>query len=70
MEYILIGLFIAVLLLLPKDSTIQVEAPKVSEKKCPPHKWSFVEVKDSNGEVTGTKLTCAHCGPLHNGAQE
>ena len=37
---------------------------KYVEPKCPPHKWSYHEVKDQNGNTVMHKLVCAHCGPL------
>lgn len=75
MEWVLIIIFIIVFIALPEpvnmyDDTVAKDAIKLNEKRCPPHKWSFVEVKDATGEVVGTKLTCAHCGPLHNKVQE
>ena len=34
-------------------------------KSCPPHQWSWVEVKQDDGSVHHKHMACAKCGPLH-----
>lgn len=31
---------------------------------CPPHKWFYQEVKDTEGNTIKWKLVCELCGPL------
>jgi hypothetical protein len=38
--------------------------PIVKEKRCPPHKWAWVDQKDAQGVVHSQRMICAHCGPL------
>lgn len=33
-------------------------------KWCPPHKWRYVEVRDTEGNTVKWKLVCDLCGPL------
>jgi len=34
------------------------------ERNCPPHKWYYADVKDTEGNVTRWKIMCKLCGPL------
>lgn len=49
----------------PKTNA-KVEEEVVEVKQCPPHKWSHVEVKDTNGDTVKWKLVCAVCGPMQS----
>jgi hypothetical protein len=40
------------------------EPAKMVEKRCPPHKWQHIEIKDHEGVTHGWKLVCDHCGPF------
>jgi len=33
-------------------------------KNCPPHKWRYLEVKDTEGKTIKWRLICDLCGPL------
>jgi hypothetical protein len=33
-------------------------------KNCPPHKWRYLEVRDTEGKTIKWKLICDLCGPL------
>jgi len=37
----------------------------ISERRCPPHKWRFEDIKDHDGVVHATKVICEHCGPMN-----
>ena len=36
----------------------------VEVKRCPPHKWNYVEVKDTEGNTVKWKIVCDVCGPM------
>lgn len=36
----------------------------IEAKQCPPHKWNYVEVKDTEGKTLKWKIVCEVCGPL------
>ena len=36
----------------------------VAVKQCPPHKWQYVEVKDTEGNTAKWKIVCDICGPM------
>jgi len=38
----------------------------VPVRKCPPHKWQYVEVKDTEGNTVKWNIVCDHCGPLQS----
>ena len=33
-------------------------------KKCPPHRWKWVDMVDQDGIKQGEQLICQDCGPL------
>jgi hypothetical protein len=33
-------------------------------KFCPPHKWRYLEIKDTEGTTVKWRLICDLCGPL------
>ncbi len=35
-----------------------------SVKKCPPHRWRWIDLLDEKGVKQGEKLVCLDCGPL------
>ena len=51
----------------PKDKTGFAGTGVVVEnisKNCPPHKWQYVEVRDTEGNTVKWKIVCDLCGPL------
>jgi hypothetical protein len=36
----------------------------IEVKQCPPHKWYYHEIKDTEGNTLTWKLVCKVCGPL------
>ena len=45
----------------PKEKDFVVEDVK---KVCPPHKWRYQEVRDTEGNVIRFRIICDICGPL------
>lgn len=37
-----------------------------SVKKCPPHRWKWIDMLDQDGIKQGEKLVCLDCGPLES----
>ena len=68
MGFILFMIFIMVLFssyanakkLQAKSTEYVVEADPV----CPPHKWRYQEIKDTEGKTVKWKMVCDICGPL------
>ena len=49
----------------PKPSKSAEEEKFVfKERFCPPHKWRYVEVKDSEGVTQAWRIVCDLCGPM------
>lgn len=47
------------------NTKIIAEATEVVPvKQCPPHKWQYVEVKDTEGNTVKWKIVCDICGPM------
>jgi hypothetical protein len=35
-------------------------------KKCPPHRWKWIDLVDEKGVKQGEQLVCLDCGPLQS----
>ena len=69
MQFLLLLIPLAFLLLviftIPKPPTVTQLAEIIEPvRKCPPHKWRYLEVKDTEGTTIRWKLICDLCGPL------
>lgn len=40
------------------------DAPVVTTKTCPPHKWRYQELKDTEGTTVRWRIVCDVCGPM------
>lgn len=63
---LLIGLRIASALSAPSEDSQELQPEIVPVKQCPPHQWSYHEVKDTEGKTVKWKLVCAVCGPMQS----
>jgi len=61
----LVGLRIASALSSHKVNS-ELEPEIVPVKQCPPHQWSYHEVKDTEGKTVKWRLVCAVCGPMQS----
>lgn len=75
MDILVIGLFVFVVVWFVDRANKAMAASKgdnkavvVKEivKKCPPHKWFYQEIKDSEGVTHAWKIVCEHCGPYRS----
>jgi hypothetical protein len=68
MEIILMIMFIILVNMLLKqylpDDSDTKQPTVVAVKQCPPHKWGYVEVKDTEGTTVKWEVVCAVCGPM------
>lgn len=42
------------------DAVVVEDVPKF----CPPHKWFYQEVKDTDGKTVRWRIVCELCGPM------
>lgn len=49
-----------------KAQSAKLEPEVVEVKQCPPHKWRYVEVKDTEGNTVKWKIVCDVCGPMQS----
>lgn len=61
---ILVIVFVFVVLFIINGQREAAKTLDAKKEPCPPHKWSYVEVKDHEGVVHAHRLVCAKCGPL------
>lgn len=61
---IILGIFIVYTLFGGSAAKKAANINPYEENKCPPHKWSWEEIKTPEGEVQGHRMVCARCGPL------
>ena len=54
---LILGIYLTVGIMRSSSSVVVVP-------KCPPHAWSFVDIRTPDGEIQGQHIVCSKCGPL------